>query len=154
MPGTSPSLVHPADFNGPNNFAGRYAPSPAPQGFPGGDLFGQIATTALNAAGGLLNSAGGKGGGFQVGGGGSRIQLAGNGSGDQGQGAPLGASGMTLSNGVTHSYQGPVDQSTNNTWNIKPSTDPQLVSAMQAHANSLRDNSSLASAPGTLMSYP
>jgi hypothetical protein len=142
-----------ADLNGPNNFGSRYAAGfdgqATPQGFPGGDLFGQVIGTALSAAGSMLST---KGGGFQAGGGGSRIQLAGNGSGDQGQGQPLGASGMTVSGGVTHSYQGPVDMST--TWNIKPESDPKMVSAMQAHANSMRDNSSLASAPGTLQSYP
>jgi hypothetical protein len=130
-----------ADLNGPNNFADRYAPSATPQGFPGGDMFGQLATAALGAAGNMLSSAT-KGGSFQSGGGGSRIQLT-SATGGSGQGQPLGASGMTMSGGVTHSYNAPIDNST--TYNITPKTDSHITGSVKEYNNGLRDNSALAS---------
>jgi hypothetical protein len=146
------------------NFGKRWAPGfdgqPTPQGFPGAGLATELINTAFAAGGAALSAAkpggaGGKPGSFQ--GGGGPIQMPGGGGGGS---TPLGATGLaanqvagTVSNlqgGTTHYH----NATTNNTWNIQPKTDSAMVQAQQAHANSLRDNVALASAPGTLQSYP
>ena len=129
---------------GPDNFASRYAPSPAPQGAPWAGLLNSLTTTALNAAGSMLPGVNGKPAGIQVPGG--------QGDGGGGMGQPMGATGLAVSGGVTHSYNAPVDMSTN--YHIAPATDRDTISSVQHHQNSQRDNAALASAPGMLASYP
>jgi hypothetical protein len=145
------------------NFGKRWAPGfdgqPTPQGFPGAGLATELINTAFAAGGAALSAAkpggaGGKPGSFQ--GGGGPIQMPGGGGGGS---TPLGATGLAANQvaGTVSNFQGGdthyhVDNS--RTWNVSPKNDAGTVQHLREHDNSLRDNAALASAPGTLMSYP
>jgi Transglycosylase-like domain len=161
-----------ADVEGPNLFGNRYGAGfpdghggrmAAPEGSPWASAASSLTTMALDYASKAVPGVGGKGGGgFQMSG------TGGGAGGDGGQGQPLGATGIMQTTGSVPTFYGGGGGDTHNhnygdniqhidnskTWNIKPESDPKMVSAMQSHANSMRDNSALASAPGTLMSYP
>jgi hypothetical protein len=146
------------------NFGKRWAPGfdgqPTPQGFPGASLFSELTTAALNYASKAVPSVSGKGGGFQMSG-------TGGGSGGQDTSTPLGATGQTYSGtaGQVTSYTGDAvhnygdtvhnhNNTTHNTWNVVPKSDSAMVTELNHHANAMRSNAALASAPGSLQSYP
>jgi Transglycosylase-like domain len=160
-----------ADFNSSSdqNFGKRWAPGfdgqPTPQGAPWSSLASSLTTMALGFASKMIPNAGsmgGKGGqpaGFQVGGTGG-----GAGGGGDGQGTPVGATGIMQGYGSVptfygggggdthnHNYHAPLNQTT---YNIAPATDAQTMQSVQQHQNAQRSNAAMASAPGSLQSYP
>jgi Transglycosylase-like domain len=160
-----------ADTEGPNLFGNRYAAGfddghggrqAAPEGSPWASAVDSLTTMALSYAAKAVPGVGGKGAGFQMSG------TGGGAGGDGGQGQPLGATGIMETTGSVPTFYGGGGGDTHNhnygdniqhidnskTWNIKPESDPKMVSAMQSHANSMRSNAALASAPGSLQSYP
>jgi hypothetical protein len=176
-PGAAPTgkVLPAADTHGPNLFGNRYGAGfddghggrmPAPQGSPWASAASSLTTMALGFASKMIPNAGsmgGKGGqpaGFQVGSGGSSVQTAGGGDGGQGQ--PMGATGIMQGygsvptsyqggGGDTHNYHAPINQTN---YNIAPATDAQTMQSVQQHQNAQRSNAALASAPGSLQSYP
>jgi hypothetical protein len=171
---TSPTpQTVPADFSGPNLYGYRYdAGFPdghggrmaAPQGAPWASAASSLTTMALGFASKMVPNIGSIKGGQPAG-----FQMPGTGGGsggDGGQGQPLGATGIMQTTGSVPTFYGGGDTHTHNygdthnhidnstTWNVSPKNDASMVQHLREHQNAQRSNAALASAPGTLMSYP
>jgi hypothetical protein len=170
----TPSWAHPADFNSGSdkNYGNRYAAgfddghggkTAAPQGAPWASAVDSLTTMALSYASKAIPSVSGKGGGFQMPGTGG-----GSGGDSGGQGQPLGATGIMQTTGSVPTFYGGGGGDTHNhnygdninhidnsrTWNVTPKNDAGMVQHLQNHDNTIRSNAALASAPGSLQSYP
>jgi hypothetical protein len=159
------------DVEGPNLFGNRYQAGfddgkggrmAAPQGAPWASTVDSLTTMALSFAAKAVPGVGGKGSGFQMSG------TGGGAGGDGGQGQPLGATGIMQTTGSVPTFYGGGGGDTHNhnygdniqhidnsrTWNVAPKSDSTMVQHLQNHDNAQRSNAALASAPGTLQSYP